>query len=127
MIPHATGLERARCIATFDVLVQPRKREIYAPAVHEALASGVPVVAFDGGTAADVVAHEHNGLLVGTDRGGKAFARAVARLGASPDLRYSLAGNARASVADRTWREAVAELVDVHYPAAAGRPAVAIS
>ena len=42
-------------MATFDVLVQPRKKEVYAPAVHEALASGVPVVAFDGGTASDVV------------------------------------------------------------------------
>jgi phosphatidylinositol alpha 1,6-mannosyltransferase len=127
VIPHATGLERARCIATFDVLVQPRKREIYAPAVHEALASGVPVVAYDGGTAADVVAHEHNGLLVGTDRGGKAFARAVARLGASPDLRYSLAANARASIAHRTWNDAVTELVEVHYPGVIGRPRAAIS
>ena len=78
------GSERARCLATFDVLVQPRKKEVYAPTVHEALASGVPVVAFDGGTAADVVRHEHNGLLVDTDRGGKAFARAVARLGGQP-------------------------------------------
>jgi glycosyltransferase involved in cell wall biosynthesis len=127
VIPHATGLERARCIATFDVLVQPRKREVYAPAVHEALASGVPVVAFDGGTAAGVVVDEHNGLLVGTDRGGKAFARAVARLGASPDLRFALAHNARPSISHRTWQEAVAELVDVHYAAATGRAAVAIS
>jgi phosphatidylinositol alpha 1,6-mannosyltransferase len=127
VIPNATGLERATCIATFDVLVQPRKREVYAPSVHEALASGVPVVAFDGGTAADVVAHERNGLLIGTDRGGKAFARAVARLGASPDLRYTLAENARPSIAHRTWDDAVAELVDVHYPAAAARPTAAIS
>lgn len=128
VIPHATGLERARCIATFDVLVQPRKKEVYAPAVHEALASGVPVVAFDGGTAADVLTHELNGLLVDTDRGGKAFARAVARLGASPALRCNLAANARPSIAHRSWHEAVAELLEVHYPAAAsGRTTAAIS
>ena len=108
-------------MATFDVLVQPRKRELYAPSVHQALASGVPVVAFDGGTAADVVRHEHNGLLVGTDRGGKAFARAVARLAASPDLRFALASQARASVSGRTWDDAVAELLDVHYPDAVQR------
>ena len=118
MIPHATGLERARCLATFDVLLQPRKKEVYAPAVHEALASGVPVVAFDSGTAAAVVEHEHNGLLVDTDRGGKAFARTVARLAASPDLRFTLADRARASVAGRTWDDAVAELLDRHYPEA---------
>jgi glycosyltransferase involved in cell wall biosynthesis len=125
VIPQATGLERARCIATFDALVQPRKREVYAPAVQEALASGVPVVAFDGGTAAGVVVHEHNGLLVDTDRGGKAFARAVARLGASPDLRFTLAAHARESVAHRTWADAVAELVEVHYTAATRHPAAA--
>ena len=127
VIPHANSLERATCEATFDVLVQPRKNEVYAPAVHEALASGVPVVAFDGGTASEVVRHEHNGLLVGTDRGNKAFTRAVARLAASPDLRFVLAANARDSVSSRTWDDAVAELLDVHYPAAVRRRQVAIS
>ncbi len=52
VIPHATGLERARCVASFDVLLQPRKKELYAPVVHEALASGVPVVAYDSGSSA---------------------------------------------------------------------------
>ena len=85
-------------MASFDVLLQPRKKEIYAPTVHEALASGVPVVAYDSGTASDAVRHEHNGLLVDTDRGGKSFARAVARLAASPDLRFTLAAAARQSV-----------------------------
>src|SRR5680860_234565 len=66
VIPHATGLEQARCVASFDALLQPRKKEVYAPTVHQALASGVPVVAYDGGTAADAVLHEHNGLLVDT-------------------------------------------------------------
>lgn len=123
VVPAVTGVERARCLATFDVLLQPRKKELYAPAVHEALASGVPVVAFDGGASAHVVRHEHNGLLVGTDRGGKAFTREVARLAASPDLRFTLGANARSSVAGRTWDDAVAELLDVHYPAAVGLPA----
>ena len=50
VIPGATGLERARCLATFDVLLQPRKSEVYSPAVHEALASGVPVITFDRDT-----------------------------------------------------------------------------
>ena len=126
VIPAPTSLERARCVASFDVLLQPRKKEIYAPTVREALASGVPVVAYDSGTAADAVRHEHNGLLVNTDRGGKSFARAVARLAASPDLRFTLAAAARQSVADRTWDDAVAELVDVHYPTALGQGTVAI-
>jgi glycosyltransferase involved in cell wall biosynthesis len=127
VIPHPTGLERDRCVASFDVLLQPRKKEVYAPAVLEALASGVPVVAYDSGAAGLVVRHEHNGLLVDTERGGKSFARAVARIAGSPDLRFTLASSARQSVADRTWDDAVAELLDVHYRAALGSRSVAIS
>jgi glycosyltransferase involved in cell wall biosynthesis len=126
VISQLTSLERARCIASLDVLVQPRKKEPYAPSVHEALASGVPVVAYGNGTAGDAVRHEHNGLLVDTDRGGKGFARAVARLAASPDLRFTLSAAARPSVAHHTWDDAVAELLDVHYAAAIGGPTAAI-
>lgn len=115
VITSASGADRSRCIASFDVLVQPRKKETYAPAVLEALASGVPVVAFDSGAAGLVVRHEHNGLLVDRDRGGRALARTVLRLAASPRLRSSLGERARPSVATRTWDEALSQLVDVHY------------
>lgn len=124
VIPHVSGLERARCLASVDVLVQPRRREVCSPVVLEALASGVPVVAFDHGTAARSVTHERNGLLVSTDRGGSAFARAVARLAASPDLRHQVTSAARGSVIGRDWDHAVAELVERHYPAVV-RPVLA--
>ena len=121
VITSATGIERARCLATFDVLVQPRKRAVYAPEVLESLASAVPVVAFATGTAASAVQHEVNGLLVEVDRGGKSLLRAISRLAASPELRLGLAGSARASVVDRSWHDAVDDLVDLHYPQAVGR------
>jgi glycosyltransferase involved in cell wall biosynthesis len=117
VVPAATGIERARCLATFDVLVQPRKREVYAPSVVEALASGVPVVAFGTGVANRLVVEGRNGMLVEADRGGKALARAVARLAASPDLRYTLAEQARDSVLDRSWDTAVDELLAVYATA----------
>ncbi len=127
VVPHATGVERARCVASFDVLLQARKKELFAPAVHEALASGVPVVAYDSGSSADVVRHAHNGLLVPTDLGGKTFARAVARLAADPDLRSALATQARPSVAHRSWDDAIGELVELHYPTAGGSQRTATS
>ena len=126
VIPIPTDVERARCVASFDVLLQPRKKETYAPVMHEALASGVPVVAYRSGATAVTVQHERNGLLVDAHHGRKTFARAVARLAASPDLRLTLAAQARESVADRSWEEAVAELVDVHYTAAVRRLSVAL-
>ncbi len=121
VITSATGIERARCLATFDVLVQPRKKTVYAPVVLEALASGVPVVGFATGTAAAAVQHEVNGLLVAADRGSSSLLRAVARLAASPDLRLDLAASARASVVDRGWDKAVDDLLELHYPQAVGR------
>ncbi len=125
VIPGAAGIERDRCLASFEVLVQPRKRTEYAPEVLEALASGVPVVTFDGTPGAEPIAHEHNGLLVDPGRGAKSLALEVARLAASPGLREDLAAHARASVLDRTWDAALGELLDVHYwsrPAAAVAP-----
>jgi hypothetical protein len=114
VVGSASGVERSRCLASFDVLVQPRKRETYAPTVLEALASGVPVVAFDSGAAGLVVRHEHNGLLVDRERGGRALSRAVLRLAASPPLRRSLGRRSRPSVATRTWDHALDQLVVVH-------------
>ena len=126
VIPAPSSLERARCVASFDVLVQPRKKEVYAPMVHAALASGVPVVAYDSGTTADAVRHEHNGLLVSTDRGRKGLVAAVSRLASHSELRLELAAQARESVAHRTWDTAVAELLEVHYPQATGVRTAAI-
>jgi glycosyltransferase involved in cell wall biosynthesis len=123
VVAHATTLERATCVASFDVLVQPRKREVYSPVVTEALASGVPVVAFASGSAATVVEHGVNGLLVPTDRGGRALGRAVGRLAQDAGLRGSLAGAARASVAGRDWESSVGRLVADHYAPTAGTPA----
>lgn len=119
VIPGVSGIERDRCLASFDVLVQPRKRAAYAPEVTEALASGVPVVTFDGAAAAAQITHGHNGLLVDSGRGAKSLAREVARLAASPGACESLAAAARASVVDRSWGAALAELVDGHYAASA--------
>jgi glycosyltransferase involved in cell wall biosynthesis len=125
VLPPVTGVERARAIASLDVLLQPRKRQTYAPAVQEALASGVPMVGYAAGTAAAVVRHEHNGLLIGTDRGAKTLVGSVARLAADRDLHAALAARARDSVAQRTWDQAVSELIEVHYPAAVRRPSLA--
>ena len=99
VIPHANSLERAPCEATFDVLVQPRKKEVYAPAVHEALASGVPVVAFDGGTASEVVRSTSTTGSSSTPTAGTRPSPGPSHgLAASPDLRFVLAANARDSV-----------------------------
>jgi len=109
IVGEAGGLELARAIASLDVLVQPRKQDSSLGPVRKALASGVPVVAFDTGAAADVVRDCESGLLVGS--GTRGLVAAVGRLASDEVLRARLAANARDSVSDRTWSDAVAELV----------------
>lgn len=106
-----SGLELARGIASLDVLVQPRKKEAAVPGVRAALASGVPVVAFDAGGTSDVVRDGVNGLLTDPEHA-RSLRRAVRALAEDRDLRDHLAANARLSVLGRTWADAVGELVE---------------
>jgi len=121
IVRESNGLEQARAIASFDLLVQPRKRDTSLHAVRKALASGVPVVAFATGAVREVVIDQQNGVLVRSGTGG--IAAAVARLVADEALRSRLASSARASVSDRTWADAVDELLGYYTRAA---PAVAV-
>ena len=116
IVGECHGLELARAIASVDVLVQPRKHEVSLTAVRKALASGVPVVAFETGAATEVMTHGHNGLLVPTAAVHGGLSRAVDLLARDPDERLRLAANARASVSDRTWSDAVDELVGFYAP-----------
>jgi phosphatidylinositol alpha 1,6-mannosyltransferase len=117
IVGDASGLELARAIASLDVLVQPRKRDSSLGPVRKALASGVPVVAFDSGAAAEVVRDRETGLLVRSGTGG--LVTAVGRLASDEVLRARLAANTRASVSGRTWADAVAELVGYCAPLSA--------
>ncbi|MFL6022130.1 MAG: glycosyltransferase [Marmoricola sp.] len=115
IVGDAGGLELARAIASLDVLVQPRKQDSSLGPIRKALASGVPVVGFDKGAIAEVVRDRETGLLVGSGTGG--LVTAVGRLAGDQALRARLAANARASVSDRSWTDAVEELLT--YSAAA--------
>lgn len=116
IVGDSNGLELARGIASLDVLVQPRKHEINLTPVRKALASGVPVVTFETGAAAEVITDGENGLLVGSSDGPGGLALAVASLAADSDLRTRLAAQARESVTDRTWADAVEELIGIYTP-----------
>lgn len=104
----------AVAIASLDVLVHPAERLTCAHALRAAAASAVPVVAMRSGGAPDVVTHLETGLLVDpTDQRG--LAEAVAAL--AGDSRRSLLGREARAQQQRTWADAVADLLDEHYPA----------
>lgn len=108
-----------RAVASLDIMVNPGADETFCQTVQEALAAGVPVVAAAGGGPLDLVGDRVNGLLV---RPGSALAlaRAVAALVRDRDLRSRLAGNARPSVAHRSWSAVTRSLVE-HYDHVLGR------
>lgn len=114
--PLACG-DLATAIATLDVLVHPGRHETCCHALREAGASALPVVAPRSGGAPGVVHHLETGLLYDpTDEAG--LADAVAAIAADPHRRL-LGERGREVALERTWRDAVDELVAPYVPARA--------
>ena len=85
-------------MAGLDLLLHPGSAEGLGTAVIDGMALGVPSVAFAGGSVAEIVESDRNGLLVPTEDAA-AFARAVTLLVHDPERRARLAaaGPTRAS------------------------------
>ena len=86
-----------RLLRSVSVLVHPSRGEPFGRVIVEAMASGVPVVAYEDGGPAEIISHEETGLLL---RPGDAaqLASAVIRLLTDPAqaARFGQAGRARA-------------------------------
>lgn len=93
-----------------DVLVHPATREGLGVAVLEALACGVPVVAFDAGGVADVVTEGVHGRLVEAGDA-PALGAALAALAADPEARRAFGAAGRAHVERRF---SIERMVDRH-------------
>ncbi|TIC86774.1 glycosyltransferase family 1 protein [Nocardioides sp. GY 10113] len=110
--PLATG-DLTVALPTLDVLVHPGTHETDGHVLREAGAAGVPVVAPRAGAAAEIVRHLETGVLYDPDRRGD-LVRAVDSMAA--DRQRALLGtHARTVLAERTWHDAVEELVGHHY------------
>ena len=110
--PLATGA-LARVMANLDVLVHPGLTETCCHPLREAGASGVPVVAPAAGGAPDVVRPLETGLLHDPDDP-RGLLRALDAVVADSN-RALLGHHARRLAGQRTWADAVDELVDGHY------------
>lgn len=105
----ATG-DLTVALPTLDVLVHPGEHETCSHALREAAASGVPVVAPRSGGATDVVRNLETGLL--HEPGDAAFLRAVEAVAADRH-RGLLGARGRELALERSWSDAVDELVSV--------------
>jgi len=81
-------------LADADIFVFPSEVDQAPNAVIEAMAAGLPVIAFDSGAVGEMVGHDVGGLVVPVDNG--ALAEAVRRLIGEPATRRRLGAGARA-------------------------------
>jgi glycosyltransferase involved in cell wall biosynthesis len=95
------GVQRERALARHfasgDVFVFPSHSETFGNVTLEAMASGVPTVAFDYGAAHEHLRHGVHGAAIadGDDAG---FVQAVVHIGTDADLRDAMGRSARAAM-----------------------------
>jgi glycosyltransferase involved in cell wall biosynthesis len=101
------GDDLAAHYASADLLLFPSLTETFGNVTTEALASGLPVVAFDYAAAAQLICENDNGALV-PYADTAAYVRAALALAINPALRRTMGVAARASVASLSWNAIVA-------------------
>ncbi|MBI5901808.1 MAG: glycosyltransferase family 1 protein [Rhodocyclales bacterium] len=96
------GEDLAAHYASADLFLFPSVTETYGNVTLEAMASGLPVVAFRMAAAAELIRHGHNGMLaeVGSNAG---YVRAVLDLICRPGARRRIGAMAAESVAAFDW------------------------
>ena len=85
-----------------DVLFFPSTTETFGNVSLEAMASGLPVVAFDHAAAAQLIRSGDNGMLASCDDEA-AFVQAALDLAAHPERRRTLGAQARRSACELDW------------------------
>jgi glycosyltransferase involved in cell wall biosynthesis len=102
-----SGIDLATHYASADLFLFPSLTETFGNVTCEAMASGLPVVAFDYAAAAQLIESGRNGLLV--ERGdGNAFVAAACRIAADAEQRKHLGAAARARACMQDWDSVIA-------------------
>jgi glycosyltransferase involved in cell wall biosynthesis len=97
-----TGNELAACYASSDLFLFPSLTETFGNVVPEALASGLAVVSYACAAAANLIRHDHNGVLV-TPGEELQFVHSAVAIAADHDRRNALRQQAPGSVAHMSW------------------------
>ena len=85
-------------LASFDCFLHPSRREPFGLAILEAMAAGLPVVAYDEGGVPEIITSGHDGILAPPGDAG-ALAESLSHLYDDRSLARSIGERARATVA----------------------------
>ena len=119
VIPFIPAEQMPPIYAQHDVFLFPSLMEGMPLVLLEAMASGMPVVTTETCGMADVVEHEHNGLLV-KPADTSAIVDSVARLAESPELRARLGRAAQETMRRFTWDRIARQVEKIFTFAVAG-------
>lgn len=100
------GTALAAHYASFDLFLFPSQTETFGNATLEALASGLPIVAFAHAAAGQLMQHGHDGLLAPLDDAAR-FIALARQAAADRPLRQRLAAQARTTAAPLGWDSVV--------------------
>jgi glycosyltransferase involved in cell wall biosynthesis len=118
---YLSGAALAEAYASSDVFAFPSTTETFGQVVLEAMASGLPVVAYDAEGVCDQVAHGETGLLAPLGDTG-IFAAHLAALLEATERRAALGACALERARERRWESVMDGLLDVYRCTIAGVP-----
>jgi glycosyltransferase involved in cell wall biosynthesis len=97
-----TGPDLAAHYASADLFLFPSLTETYGNVIVEAMASGLPVVAFDRGAASEWILDRKNGMRVDPNDPCE-FVYAALELAGNPSLRHQIGQQAAAQTSSAGW------------------------
>jgi glycosyltransferase involved in cell wall biosynthesis len=117
---HRSGEDLAAHYASADLFLFPSQTETYGNVTTEAMASGLPVVAFDHAAAGQWIDSGRNGMLAADPRN-EAFVAAASALGSDAARRAAMGAAARATALGMAWDGVVNRFEGVLLQAAEAR------
>ena len=106
------GEDLAAHYASADLFLFPSLTETFGNVTTEAMASGLPVLAFDYAAAAQLIRPGHNGMLVPFGDGDE-FVRTAVQLSRSAARRHALGRGARERALAQDWADIIARFETV--------------
>ena len=110
------GEDLAAHYASSDMFIFPSLTETYGNVTPEAMASGLAVLAFDDAAAAELIDHQHNGMLAPKGDAAAFFQLAV-ELASHPRQRLAMGSQARLVALDLGWESIVRKMEGVYTQA----------